>query len=293
MLVFSTYLKKETMKEVKQFFSSQIKSICLLFTIVVGGLWTLSSCSPACDEGNYLGTVEECSVAADTTSSGGGSGGSTGGSTGGSSGGGGDTTAPTVQSVTPANSATSIAVADNITVTFSEAMQSSTIDNTTVTLTDSGSNVATTVSYSNNVATINPNVLNGGLIWNTQYTVNVSTGVKDAAGNSLASAYTSSFTTEDVPTPTNFTAISVTEYAYPQAIQLNWDAVPGISRYWIGWGKVVSGACDFRSYTQSTTNSHKVRSLDSSTMYCFSVRSENVSPYKVSDFVYDNATTGS
>ena len=51
---------------------------------------------------------------------------------GGSSGGGGDTTAPTVQSVTPANNATGIAVLDNITVTFSEAMQSSTVDNTTI-----------------------------------------------------------------------------------------------------------------------------------------------------------------
>ena len=80
MLVFATYLKKETMKEVKQFFSSQIKSICLLFTIVAGGFLTLSSCSPPCDEGNYLGTVEECSVTADTTASGGGSGGSSGGS---------------------------------------------------------------------------------------------------------------------------------------------------------------------------------------------------------------------
>ena len=83
--------------------------------------------------------MESCLVSADT-SSGGGSGGST---------------APTVQSVTPTNSATSIAVGDNITVTFSEAMQSSTIDNTTVTLTSSGSNVTSTVSYSSNVATIN------------------------------------------------------------------------------------------------------------------------------------------
>ena len=68
------------MKEVKQFFSSQIKSICLLFTIVVGGILTLSSCSPPCGEANYLGTVEECEVTADTTASGGGSGGSSGGS---------------------------------------------------------------------------------------------------------------------------------------------------------------------------------------------------------------------
>ena len=68
------------MKEVKQFFSSQIKSMCLLFTIVVGGILTLSSCSPPCGEANYLGTVEECEVTADTTASGGGSGGSSGGS---------------------------------------------------------------------------------------------------------------------------------------------------------------------------------------------------------------------
>ena len=132
------------MKEVKQFFSSQIKSICLLSTIVIGGFWTLSSCSTPCGEANYLGTVEEFSVATDATSSGGGSGGST---------------ALTVQSVTPAKNATINAVTDNITVTFSEAMQFSTVDNTTITLTTSnGTTVPTTVSYSNNVATINPNV---------------------------------------------------------------------------------------------------------------------------------------
>ena len=73
MLIFSTYLKKETMKEVKQFFSSQIKSICLLFAIVIGGFWTLSSCSLPCGEGDPYGNLEECSVAADATSSGGGS----------------------------------------------------------------------------------------------------------------------------------------------------------------------------------------------------------------------------
>ena len=67
MLIFSTYLNKETMKEVKQFFSSQIKSICLLFAIVIGGFWTLSSCSPPCGEANYLGTVEECPVTADAS----------------------------------------------------------------------------------------------------------------------------------------------------------------------------------------------------------------------------------
>jgi hypothetical protein len=266
MLVFSTYLKKETMKEVKQFFSAQIKSICLLFTIVVGGFLTLSSCSPACDEGNYLGTVEECSVTADATASGGGSGGSSGGSTGG----GGDTTAPTVQSVTPANSATSIAVADNITVTFSEAMQSSTVDNTTITLTDSGTTVPTTVSYSNNVATINPNVVNGGLLWNTQYTINVSTGVKDAAGNALASAYSSSFTTAVLPIPTNFTATADNA----SRISVAWDAMPGVSNYKVTYG-TVSSSCCFTTASSPSNNMHAFNGLSSSTTYYLKVRSQN------------------
>ena len=181
MLVFSTYPKKDTMTYVKLFFSTKLKSIGLLFTILVGGAWILGSCSPPCGDGDPYGNLEECSVTADTTSSGG-----SGGGTGGGSGGSGDSTAPTISSYTPSNSATNIAVGDNITVTFSEAMQSSTIDNTTVTLTSSGSNVTSTVSYSSNVATINPNVVDDGLLWNTQYTINVSTGVKDTAGNALA-----------------------------------------------------------------------------------------------------------
>ena len=186
MLVFSTYLKKETMKEVKQFFSSQIKSICLLFTIVVGGFLTLSSCSPPCDEGNYLGTVEECSVTADTTSSGG-----SGGSTGGSSGGGGDTTAPTISSYTPSSSATNIAIGDNLTVTFNEAMNTSTINNTNITLSTGGNSVATTVTLNGNTATINPT---GNFTNYATYTWTIGTGVQDAAGNALASAVTYTFT---------------------------------------------------------------------------------------------------
>jgi len=250
------------MKEVKQFFSSQIKSICLLFTIVVGGFWTLSSCSPPCGEGDPYGNLEECSVTADATSDG--------GSTGGSSGGGGDTTAPTVQSVTPANSVTSIAVADNITVTFSEAMQSSTVDNTTITLTDSGTTVPTTVSYSNNVATINPNVVNGGLLWNTQYTVNVSTEVKDAAGNALASAYSSSFTTAVLPIPTNFTATADNA----SRISIAWDAMPGVSNYKVTYG-TVSSSCCFTTASSPSNNTHAFNGLSSSTTYYLKVRSQN------------------
>ena len=67
---------------------------------------------------------------------------------------------------------------------FSEAMTSSTINTTNITLTNSGSNVTSAVSYSSNAATINPNA---NLNNNTTYVINVGTGVQDAAGNAAIS----------------------------------------------------------------------------------------------------------
>jgi hypothetical protein len=207
--------------------------------------------------------MESCLVSADT-SSGGGSGGST---------------APTVQSVTPANSATSIAVGDNITVTFSEAMQSSTIDNTTVTLTSSGSNVTSTVSYSSNVATINPSA---ALLWNTQYTVNISTGVKNAAGNALASASTSSYTTAVLPIPTN--VVATAESA--SRIKIDWDAMPGATKYSIQRGQMTGGgSISYTSSSEPSTNTMAFNGLTSSTTYYFKVRTISYSPsYQYGDY---------
>ena len=104
----------------------------------------------------------------------------------------GDTTAPTVLSVVPANSAVSIAVNTNITAAFSEAMSTSTISTATFTLKQGTTNVAGTVSYSGTTATFNPTSdLTGGLV----YTATITTGAKDVAGNAIAVAKTWSFTT--------------------------------------------------------------------------------------------------
>ena len=281
MLVFSTYPKKDTMTYVKLFFSTKLKSIGLLFTILVGGAWILGSCSPPCGDGDPYGNLEECSVTADTTSSGG-----SGGGTGGGSGGSGDSTAPTVLSVVPASSATSIAVADNITVTFSEAMQSSTIDNTTITLNYSGTGVTTAVSYSNNVATINPSV---NLLFNTQYTVSVSTGVKDTAGNALASAYTSNYTTAVVPIPTN--VVATAESA--SRIKIDWDNMSGATAYSIQRG---TNGTSWNTSSTPSTNTMAFNSLTSSTTYYFRVRTISdtrpAGAYQLSDWsTVVNATT--
>ncbi len=106
-----------------------------------------------------------------------------------------DTQAPTVSSVSPANAATGVPVSQTVTVTFSEAMAPSTINATTITLTGPGNTPVTgTVGYdvSSMLATFAPA---SALAPSTAYTVTITTGATDLAGNALANSVTSSFTT--------------------------------------------------------------------------------------------------
>src|SRR5205085_10975395 len=71
----------------------------------------------------------------------------------------GDTTAPTVTTVNPANNATGVSRSAAITVTFSEAMDANTVNGSSIELRDSGNNlIASTVTFNagNNTATITP-----------------------------------------------------------------------------------------------------------------------------------------
>jgi len=107
-------------------------------------------------------------------------------------------TAPTVVSTVPANLAIGASTSSNISVTFSEAMDPSTINTTTIKLTGPGAvSVPATVTYSNNVAVLNPTA---ALATNTVYTGTVTTGVKDVAGTPLAASYNWIFTTAAVDT---------------------------------------------------------------------------------------------
>ncbi len=105
--------------------------------------------------------------------------------------------APAVTARTPGVNATGVGRTANITATFSEAMQAATMTaaNATVRLgtTATGTLISSAVSYNatTRVLTINPGVT---LAANTVYTVRLSTGIRDAAGNPLP-ATTWSFTT--------------------------------------------------------------------------------------------------
>ena len=112
-----------------------------------------------------------------------------------------DTTPPTVISTSPANGATDVAINSAITATFSERMDASTITTDTFTVSVGGSVVSGTVSYNTGQkkATFTPS---SNLSNSTAYTAMITTGVKDEAGNAMASDYHWSFTTASAPDTT-------------------------------------------------------------------------------------------
>ncbi len=104
-----------------------------------------------------------------------------------------DTTPPTVISVSPANGATGVATGTAVAVTFSEAV----VPNGGVTLAvDGGAAVAATVSVSGSTVRLTPQT---ALAASTRYRVSVGTAVRDAAGNPLATASSTTFTTATPP----------------------------------------------------------------------------------------------
>jgi len=121
---------------------------------------------------------------------------------------GGDTTAPTLVSSTPADDATDIAVADDIVLTFDEAVVAGPGEIALFDAADPNTVLDSTATFGVNTVTINPNA---DLAEGTEYFVRVlATAVEDAAGNAFAG-----FTD---PTTLNFTtAAAATGYTEESA----------------------------------------------------------------------------
>jgi Ca2+-binding RTX toxin-like protein len=120
-----------------------------------------------------------------------------------------DTVAPTINTMAPTDGATDVAAASNAEATFSEAMDSSTINGSTFTLVKQGTSqpVAAQVTYdpAAKKATLDPDA---DLDPSATYTAAVkggTSGVKDPAGNPLAQDTTWSFTTAASPPPDDTT----------------------------------------------------------------------------------------
>lgn len=99
-----------------------------------------------------------------------------------------DTVTPTVSSTNPANGATNVTLNSNVTITWSENVNCSTVNATNITSTSPGWTLS---SCLNNTATFTTS----GQANNTAYSVTVSTNVTDSAGNAMASSYAFSYTT--------------------------------------------------------------------------------------------------
>jgi glucose/arabinose dehydrogenase len=112
-----------------------------------------------------------------------------------------DNTAPTVTSVSPANGATGVSTGTTVIANFSEAVNASSVTGTTFQLRDPGNNlVSATISTSSGQITLTPSdALTGTTVYTATITGGAS-GVKDLAGNALASNYSWSFTTAAVTT---------------------------------------------------------------------------------------------
>lgn len=131
------------------------------------------------------------------------------------------TTGPQVVVTSPANGATGVDGAAEVTATFDREMDGTTITDSTFLVKDAASNPVTgTVSYASKVATFTPTSL---LADSTTYTATLTTGIKDAMGAGLDASYSWSFTTG----PITIAAARALPLGTSVYVQGNVTVVPG------------------------------------------------------------------
>jgi YVTN family beta-propeller protein len=114
-------------------------------------------------------------------------------------------TVPTVISTIPANAAADVSLGTTIQATFSDIMDEATINDSTFLM---SGGITGTVTYNSvsKIATFKPLK---DLSKETTYTVTLTTGIRNAMGNALASNYTWSFTTSEESDGSCFIATAV------------------------------------------------------------------------------------
>ncbi len=110
-----------------------------------------------------------------------------------------DTTPPTVSSTSPASGATNVPIGNALSATFSEAMNTLTINTSTFNLKHGTTSVPGTVTYTGVTAIFTPL---RALAPNALFTATITTGVTDLAGNALVRTYVWSFRTGATPDTT-------------------------------------------------------------------------------------------
>jgi len=203
-----------------------------------------------------------------------------------------DTTAPTVSSIYPADNQSSVSITDNITVTFSEAMDSTYVttntDNTSCsgTLRLSSDNFSSCVRMSSSPESSNDNKTftldpYDNLTVGTTYKTRVKKRVKDTAGNAMSSRYdtSSGFTPADLTAPTvylvtttadNQSSVSITDnitVTFSEAMEPSYVTTNTSDTYCSGSIQVSSanfssGSCVRMSSDPASSNSNMTFTLD-------------------------------
>jgi YVTN family beta-propeller protein len=114
-------------------------------------------------------------------------------------------TVPTVISTIPADAAKDVSLGTTIQATFSDIMDAATINDSTFLM---SGGITGTVTY-NSVSKIAQFKPLKDLLKNTAYTLTLTTGIRNAMGNALASNYTWSFTTSEESDGSCFIATAV------------------------------------------------------------------------------------
>ncbi len=152
------------------------------------------------------------------------------------------TTPPTVTSVSPTSGATNVPVNPVVSATFSKAVNPTTVTASTFELFDS-SNTLVAGTVVNNAATQSATLTpSAQLAASTTYTgvlVGGAAGIKDTAGNALASTYTWSFTTAAAPNCpcslwSSSTVPAVPDVADPNSVELGLRFTSDIGGYVTG-----------------------------------------------------------
>jgi len=155
-----------------------------------------------------------------------------------------DSTAPTVTSVTPSNSATGVGVFPSIVLTFSKSINQQTVNTTSIAVFAGDSQFTYSVTFPSNGRSI-AITLNAPLPANTIITLSASSGVQDLSGNAL------------VPFQSQFTTGSVlpTQSQGPQVI----GQIPASSATDIAQGTVVTIYTNGTAISSSSVNSSSIQ----------------------------------
>jgi len=178
-----------------------------------------------------------------------------------------DTTAPTVSSIYPTDNQSGISITtDNISVTFSEAMDNTSVTTNTDNTTCYGSfalssdnfssclQMSSSPSISNSVKTFTVDT-SDNLSLSTTYKTRVTTGVKDTAGNTLGSQY---------ETSTGFTTVPPPEWAQESYIKAaNNDADDGFYKVTLSGDTLAVGVPPEDSNQTTITNGTSASSNNS------------------------------